>query len=626
MNSATLLPPDRRPIRPALPPRAHLLSGRRFKLSVPPLVRSRLRHPPRLPVSEWTERYRVVTDGAHVGPWQMSLAPHTRKVMDTYSLPWVREVWFCGVEQSGKTNTMLSCLAWAVECDPGSIFYLMPTEDTAAKVTGGKIRPMLLRSPRLSRYLPAKQDDLTLSRITLRHGVSIFPAWANSPSVMATWAAKHCFGDEVDKYPAQAGQETDPISLIRKRTRTYQGRDKHFFASTPAGRYIHRGTYACDQVWVWQVKCPACGSLQRMDASHLVPPAGYACGHCGSVWGNPERAWAIRQGGWECIQGADLPRPARVGFHHRAWECLDIPLEEIAKAWQAAQGTDIAARVSWANGYEAIDYREEVGEAPELLALAERAEEYAPVVPLSAAILTAGVDVHPDRLEIEVVAWGMGAESWGMDYQVLHGDTRLTEVWEQLDRYLLQRWEHASGEHLAISRVFIDSGYIPHQVARFCAPRRARGIYAVKGASNERAPELGGPSRQRHGSVTVQVYTLGTNRLKTQMFAYFALGSPGPGYCHLPLSYPGQWYEMLTTERVVAKPLPGGQTANVWLKIDSHARNESIDLRVYALAALMSMRVDIKGHLAALRAAAQRRVEPPPRPAPRKKGFVKDWK
>jgi phage terminase large subunit GpA-like protein len=77
----------------------------------------------------------------------------------------------------------------------------MPTEDTGAKVTSEKLIPLVKRSKRLRHQMGAKDNDTTLARIKLKHGVTIRPAWANSAASMATFPAKHCFGDEVDKYP-----------------------------------------------------------------------------------------------------------------------------------------------------------------------------------------------------------------------------------------------------------------------------------------------------------------------------------------------------------------------------------------------------------------------------------------
>lgn len=612
------------------------LAGRIVAFDLPRQIRLRLRHPEKIKVSDWAQQYRIVSDGAHEGPWRHEYAPHTVKIMDTFGLPWVREVWFCGVEQSGKTNTMINCISWCIDCDPGGIFYLMPTEDTAAKITSGKLKPTIEKSPRLNRYLSARQDDTTLARIKLTHGVIIWPAHANSASSMATWTAKHCFGDEVDKYPPTTGKEADPITLIKKRNRNYKGRYKRFFASTPAGLFIYKGVQECHQIWEYRVKCPHCDEYIKMDAEHLIIPekatpeeierngCDYACNECGTQWDDQHREQAIRTGHWFCVAGADINRPHKVGFHHRAWECLDITLAEIGAAWQRAQNGTLSEKIAWANGYEAINYIEEIGEAPELASLIDRVENYAPLVPMEAGILTAGVDVQQDRLEVEVVAWGVGAESWGIEYAVLHGDTLLTEVWDQLDGFLLREWQHASGETIKISRCLVDGGYIPNHVAKFCGPRRARGIYMIKGASSERAPEIHGPVQQKHGSVNVQVFNLGVNRLKTQMFAWFGIQAPGAGYCHIPDTYPGNWFEMLMAEHVIEKTI-GNSTVNVWLKKKNNLRNEAIDLRVYALAALMSMRVDIKALVAGYKARAAEKEKPKPSYQP-KRGYVGKWR
>lgn len=411
------------PLLPGLP---EYLAGRPVAFDLPKQLRLRMRHPEKIKVSEWAEKYRVVSDGAHEGPWRHEYAPHTVKVMDTFGQPWVREVWFCGVEQSGKTNTMINCIGWCIDCDPGGIFYLMPTEDTAAKVTSGKLRPTIEKSPRLARYLSPREADTTLARIRLQHGVTIWPAHANSASSMATWTAKHCFGDEVDKYPATTGKESDPITLIKKRNRNYKGRYKRFFASTPAGLFIYQGVLNCHQVWQYRVKCPHCDEYISMDASHLVLPAqatpelieregcGYACNECGTVWDDTTREQSIRMGHWYCIQGADNPRPHKVGFHHRAWECLDITLAEIGAAWLRSTQGDHAAKVAWANGYEAIDYVQENKDRQEDAILALRDDRPRDVVPRGAQCLTVHADTQARGFWYVVRAWGWGASlpSW----------------------------------------------------------------------------------------------------------------------------------------------------------------------------------------------------------------------
>lgn len=399
------------------------LSGNRFTINrLPESVRRRMRTPEKIKVSDHAAQFRVVTEEPHTGPWRHELSPHTVQIMDTFCLPWVREVWFCGVDQSGKTNTMLNCLHWAADVDPGNIFYLMPTEPTGDKVTTEKIIPMVRESKRLKKYIGKKENDTTLTKIKLSHGVTIRPAHANSASSMATFAAKHCFGDEVDKYPKKTGRETDPISMIKKRNRLYKGRYKRFFASTPAGLFIYKGTMACVQVWEYRHKCPDCGELFCPTYDGLQIPDGlgaddietdteitYSCTQCGTMLDELQRTAAIRGGGWVAIKGGEVLRPSRVGFHHRAFDCLDVPLHEIASVWLAAEHGGVAEKIDLAHGYEAVDYVHEQKDREEdfILRLVDQHQPKGVVPPETCGVGIAA-DTQRDGFYYKVLAFGWG--------------------------------------------------------------------------------------------------------------------------------------------------------------------------------------------------------------------------
>lgn len=443
------------------------LAGREYSLPALPLqIRQRLRTPDKIKVSEHAAKYRIVTDGPHMGPWRHEYAPHTVKIMDTYGLPWVREVWFCGVEQSGKTNTMLNCMHWAADCDPGDIFYMMPTESTMAKITGGRIKPMIQQSPRLAKYLTGRQDDITLARITLNHGVTIHPSWANSPASMATWTAKHCFGDEIDKGQELAGREADRVTLIRKRGRLYRGRYKRMFGSTPAQLFIYKGMLACAQVHEYRIRCPHCDSLIRMEADQLdledldleKVEAGavirYICQECGSLIDEVGREQAIRAGLWTCVKGSDVVRPARVGFHHRAWECLDVPLSEIAMVWLRAQNGTVAERIAWANGYEAIDYTFEQVDRQEDYILRLR-DETMPraVVPRDTSCLMIIADTQQRGFYYKVLVFG-----WGQDLDVAMIEHGYVLSFRHLVDIAARTWQDADKKDYRCQSGWIDSG------------------------------------------------------------------------------------------------------------------------------------------------------------------------
>lgn len=62
-----------------------------------------------------------------------------------------------------------------------------------------------------------------------------------------------------------------------------------------------------------------------------------------------------------------------------------------------------------------------------------------------------------------------------------------------------------------------------------------------------------------------------------------ALVEPGPGYCHFPAGRDADWFRQLTVEKLVTRYVKGFPVRE-WHKTEE--RNEALDCRVYALAAL----------------------------------------
>ena len=468
-DSATFTPLHPAPLPQFLPAAVRRrLAGQRFAIKrLPEPVRQRMRTPEKIAVSEHAAQYRVVTEAPHDGPWRHELAPHTVKIMDTFCKPYVREVWFCGVDQSGKTNTMLNCMHWVIDIDPGDIYYLMPTEATADKVVADKIIPMIRQSKRLKKQVSDRDADMTLSRIRLKNGVTIRPAYANSPSSTATFTAKYCFGDEVDKYPLLAGTEASPIVNIKKRNRLYKGRYKRFFGSTPADKFIHAGTMACNQVWEEHHRCPHCEKLFRPTGEGLVIPDGleqeditaeteifYTCTECGAQLGDLERLQILADPHWVCIKGAEIKRPAKVGFLHRAWECLDVPLHEIAAGWMAQETGDLSAKKDWAHGFEAVDYVHEQQDRDEDYIL-RLVDEHLPtgIVPPDTQRLLVKADTQQIGFHYQV--WAVG---WGKELPVAVIEHGYVKAFANLADLSKKEFSAADGRKHRPSSGFIDSG------------------------------------------------------------------------------------------------------------------------------------------------------------------------
>lgn len=449
------------------------VAGQRIEIRIPEPVARRLRKPRRILPSEWSVRHRrMPAADAHPGKYRPEFARFAAKVMDTWAQPWVREVWYCGIDQGSKTNTMLSCLGWSLEQAPGNVFYQMPDEASSDKIMGKKLIPMLRGTPRLARLLSPRADDTGLGGVTLASGVSIIPSWSGSPTSTAMLSARYTFSDEVDKM-RMVGKEADPVDRIKKRTRTNRF-SKHFFASTPAGAWIYRGTKACAQVWTAAGRCPHCGQLVVMDEKHLDIPegateesikadpscVGYMCNAsgCGERWDEEDRKRAYDGGDWVCIKGAEIRKPADVGFLLSAFPVPDVPLAQIAVTVLRAKAGNLSARRDLAHGIKAVDADEfEKVKAPEAAAILKLARPDLPalICPPGTVAVAAGVDMQ--KVGFWATLWAFPRDQrWShLAHHAFLPD------WDELKRFLfdteLRILDH-DALRLPVWRAAIDTG------------------------------------------------------------------------------------------------------------------------------------------------------------------------
>jgi phage terminase large subunit GpA-like protein len=82
----------------------------------------------------------------------------------------------------------------------------------------------------------------------------------------------------------------------------------------------------------------------------------------------------------------------------------------------------------------------------------------------------------------------------------------------------------------------------------------------------------------------VKLWLIGTDTAKDRIFARLKIPTPGPGFMHLPDFVETEYLEQLTAEKAVRRYRRGKGTIREYIK--TRARNEALDLEVYALAAL----------------------------------------
>ena len=567
-------------------------------------------------VSEWADRYRLLSpkSAAEPGRWRTNRTPYLKEIMDHLSpASAVQRVVFMKGSQVGGTECGNNWIGYVIHMTPGPMMTVAPTVELAKRHSKQRIDPLIQDVPELrTRVKPARERDsgnTILSKDFL--GGLLIMTGANSAVGLRSMPARFLFLDEVDAYPGDVDGEGDPIFLAERRSATFKRRRKIFMVSTPTLKgvsRIQREFEKSDQRY-FHVSCPECNRYQPLRFTQLKWPenepqkAVYICEACEFPIQEYHKTTLLQKGEWRpTAESSD----GTLGYHLSSlyspvgwfsWGDAAVLFEQAKQHPELMKG--------FVNTVLGESY-EESSEAPEWQRIYERRETYAQgIVPLRGLFLTAGVDVQKDRLECEVVAWGRNKESWSVDYIVLDGDTARPDVWQRLDREVLQKdWPHAHvGGHTMLIRVMaVDSGYATQDVYSFARNHpqavwgangarasQPRTVVAVKGQDRDTALILSVSKADTGGKRRgLRVWNVSGPVAKMELYRWLKLerehGSieTPPGTCHFP-EYGEEYFKQLTAERRVIRMHKGFPRAT-WEK-DPSRNNEALDCRVYARAA-----------------------------------------
>ena len=545
--------------------------------------------PPRLTVSEWADAYRYLSpeSSAEPGKWRTDRTPYLKGIMDAVSDSRNDTIVFMSSAQIGKSEALSNTLAYFIDQDPSPILFVQPTVDMAKAYSKDRLAPMIRDTPRLTgKVKDAKSRDSNNTLLTKGFpGGHITMVGANSPAGLASRPIRIVLCDEVDRYPVSAGTEGDPVKLAFKRSNTFWNR-KRILVSTPTIKGASRIEMAFNDSdkRLFYVPCPHCQTMQVLRwqnvkwVDHRPETAYMVCVECTGEMNDADILKAVKQGEWRATGTGRV-----AGFHinelYSPWRSLSDIVADFLEAKKNVETLRVWVNTSLGEPFE------ETGEQQSAELLYDRREEY-DKVPLTAAVLTAGVDVQDDRLEVEILATGKSGETWSMGYEVIYGDLTKPEPWAELDEVLSRTFEHASGKQLKISATCIDSGgHMTKQVYDYTKGKEKRMIYAIKGKSEPGRVTVSRITRNNAGKVPLVI--LGVDTLKDTLFARLNVREHGAGFQHFPAHYEETYFQQLTAEQRITK-YKNGVPYRSWQKKSS--RNEALDCRIYAMGAFELLR------------------------------------
>jgi phage terminase large subunit GpA-like protein len=598
-----------------------------------------LEPPPKQTVSEWADANRRLSPeaSAEPGEWRTDRAPYQKGILDALSpnSPYERVV-FMSSSQVGKSECLNSFIGYIIDRDPGPTLVVLPRVEDGEAWSKDRLAPMLRDTPCLRGKVADVRSRDSNNRILHKRfpGGSITIAGANSPAGLAMRPIRYVLLDEVDRYPASAGTEGDPVALAVKRSSTWWNR-KIFLASSPTAKgasRIESWWLRSNQSSFW-LPCPECGEYQVLMWEQLEWPEGqpdlaqYRCEHCQALIPPHRKPWMLARGEWRAAH----PKSKIAGFWinqlYSPWK--DWP-ETAVESVEAKAGGPETWR-TFVNTSLGRPYDDEAETSVDIAALMNRRESFGARLPAGVAVLTAGIDLQVDRAELELVGWGRGEESWSVGYYTFPGDPSAPALWKQLDEFLSREWVHEYGIKLPVAACAIDSGFHTEMVYQFTRERYHRRIFAVKGKAGSIPVWPRRPTRNTIGRTPVWI--IGVDSAKSVILSRLKIEQPGPGYSHFPMERTAEWFEQLLSETLVTT-YSRGTPVREW-KRKKGLRAEVLDARCYAYAALcglvsMGLRVDMEAErIEALRPEPQvggaMRRNLPSEAAPERRVFRSQW-
>ena len=601
-----------------------------------------LKPPENLTVSEWADKYRRLSpeSSAETGPWRTSRTPYLKEPMEAFTDPCVRHIVMVAASQVGKSEALNNIIGYIIDQDPGSILLIEPTVTDAKEYSKLRIGPMIRDCRTLrGKVAPPKSRDSANTVLQKSYPGGILTMCGSTEAhALASKPIRYVLGDERDRWAVSAGREGDPWELAMARQTTFYNA-KSFEVSTPTikgASAIETAFYGGTQEW-WSSRCPVCGEYHSVrwndiryefeenevngKPNYTVTSVYYTCPGCGGISTEAE----IKRADAKWI--ADNPGAYKNGtrsFWLNAFVSPWISWDKIVKQYLDARGNTQKLIVTYNTRLgELWEDRGGLADEDEYMA---RREEYPAELPEGALVLTCGVDTQDDRLEYEVVGYGRRGENWGIKRGQLMGRPDDPETWRALDDIIDHIYRYEDGRGLKISMTMVDEGgHFTQDVRSQTRARLGKKVFAIKGRGGDGIPYTEPPRRQKivlRGKYLGEcwVYALGVDAGKQQIMDNLRVQTPGPKYCHFPIDeergYGHQFFVGLLSERLVYKD--GHKHPWQWEKIPGHERNEPLDCRNYANAALKALAPDMDAILRR-RSGAGQKDSPAPKPAPAKK-------
>ena len=544
--------------------------------------------PEKLTVTQWADKYRVLSDkdSAEPGQWKTARTPYLREIMNAFNKKGIYDITFVAGSQIGKTAMEQNMIGYAIDQDPGPMLIVYPTDKLAQFTSENRLKPMFQLSPVLKeKYLENQSQKLELQFSTMY----IALIGANSPANLASRPVRYVFFDEIDKFPKWSGDEASPMALAVERTKTFWNR-KIVKVSTPtlASGNIWQAWKNADAQYKYYVPCPYCGEYQQLEFKQIKWPEGsspqealyassYECVYCHEHIDDSHKIMMIRHGKW-CRVDDNKGRVRSVAYHLSSLYSPWVTFGDVAHKFLVSKDRP-EELMNFINSWLAEPWQDKADAMRSDVVMEKRLPYHRGTIPGDAQLLTMGVDVQLDHFWWGIRAWGPHMTSWLVDYG-------RAETWGDLEVLLEHNWSDVNGEIHNVNLCCIDSGFHSEEVYFFCAQHPGLAV-PTKGASRQMTTRYSISRLDKAvGAMALNLYVFDTNQFKDFIAGRLSISAGHPGSWNVYDEIDRRYCDMVCSEQKVEQRDKKGHVTFTWEPISSHAQNHMLDVETnLALAA-----------------------------------------
>ena len=542
--------------------------------------------PERYTVSEWADNFRVLTSvSAEPGRWRTNRTPYLKEPMDRFTDSLIEKIVLCFGAQLGKTETELNMIGYALDQTSSPTMMVYPTDTIAKFASDKRVQPMIKSVKSISDKF---DENSKLLELDFNNGNYMVLVGANSPSSLSSRSIKYLFFDEIDKYPAFAGKEADPIKLATERTKTFVDK-KIVMVSTPTveSGNIWQAFMSANERRQYYVPCPHCGVSQTLKFKQIKWPeehndnadmirdtAYYECEHCGEHIYDKHKMEMLRSGEWRALNESQS-KVRSVSYHLSSIYSPWVTFGDVAYEFKNSKGTP-ATLMNFINSWLAEPWKSSKTKSTQNMEFTQ-SNYPCGIVPDKAVLLIASVDVQLDHFWWEVRAYAPGVKSYLIDYGQ-------ASTWEDLEEIIINR-EYPSeyGEARQVMKAGIDSGFRTDEVYQFCS-RFPEVCIPLKGSSNHTTMTAPYTMTSLEKGVVggLKLYVLNTDYWKDFIFARMIRPADEDGTIHLYKKCPQEYSDHLRSEeKQEIRNVKTGAVTVQWKPLTSHPVNHLLDTCTY---------------------------------------------